>query len=167
MRSPLEPGFQMPAHYPVHRELSVRTHSLLSPHTAVKNSDSSGAWSAESTSKLPALYWSCTRIPWDSWNSSLAGKLPENSGYISWGRAVSQLCCKSGAILKDFQKEKTGEDEGFGKQILKAIKIIDSIKTRTISLFDFSIIILDFHYWLKSEVCFPQLVPVQPWQIPL
>lgn len=39
MRSPLEPGFQMPAHYPVHRELSVRTHSLLSPHTALKNGD--------------------------------------------------------------------------------------------------------------------------------
>lgn len=142
----MEPGFQIPAHYPVHRELSIKTHSLPSPHTAVKNGDLNGQlW----RHGLPSLLQNF---------QSYTGTAPESHGIPgtpvclgSFQRILdtsheaelcSQLFCKSRTILKDFQTEKTGEDEGFGRQILKAIKIIDCIKTRTISLFDFSIIIL-------------------------
>lgn len=124
-RLPTEPGFQMPVHYLVYIELSIKTQCDCLPipltlleRAANAQADNSGDRICLVCFKNSSLILELHQNPMGSWNSSLAGKLPENSGYISWGRAVSQLCSKSGAILKDFQRERTVEDEEFGRQTL-------------------------------------------------
>lgn len=142
----MEPGFQMPGHYPVHRELSIKTHSLPSPHTAVKTGNLNGQlW----RHGLPSLLQNF---------QSYTGTAPESHGIPgtpvwlgSFQRILdtsheAELFPNYAVSLEQFsktsKKKRQGKTKDLGGRFLKAIKIIDCIKTRTISLFDFSIIIL-------------------------